>query len=387
MLLTRQTLLNWIRSIEDDGEDPERLNALWDGSRLLALARKEGLPLEGPQGQLDFTRLLGQLKEDGWVTWTWVQWPAGTRDADEPPARFLAAEHLPRIQEIRVLPLAYQRRASTTPLAPDPDEGRSAKLEPEQEQLLVTLVEACRDVPRSDRVFGLTRTFGGDEIQGAGLASPIEVPVFDLEYLAKIGFVSMQGQSAGASATFSLTPDALGRYEEIQKAGGAPMRQVDQRTRSYLASEEFQRTCPGAFELWREAADLLWASDAGTQLTTIGHKSREAMQAFATALVTRHDPPGVNTDPTKTLDRVSAVLLMYRPRLGGGRIQLLDALFGYWRSSVDLVQRQEHGGQKEGEALTWEDARRVVFQTANVMVELHRAAELALGMTECGKSG
>ena len=44
---------------------------------------------------------------------------------------------------------------------------------------------------------------------------------------------------------------------------------------------------------------------------------------------------------------------------------------------MDLVQRQEHGGQKEGEPLGWEDGRRVVFQTANVMVELHRATEQA----------
>jgi hypothetical protein len=37
------------------------------------------------------------------------------------------------------------------------------------------------------------------------------------------------------------------------------------------------------------------------------------------------------------------------------------------------VQRQEHGAQKEGRPLVWEDGRRVVFQTAIVMFELDRA--------------
>ncbi len=38
-----------------------------------------------------------------------------------------------------------------------------------------------------------------------------------------------------------------------------------------------------------------------------------------------------------------------------------------------LVQRQEHGGQKEGAALRWEDARRVACQTAVVMFEIDRS--------------
>ena len=38
----------------------------------------------------------------------------------------------------------------------------------------------------------------------------------------------------------------------------------------------------------------------------------------------------------------------------------------------DLVQRQEHGAQKEGEDLTYEDARRVLLHTAMVMDECDR---------------
>lgn len=49
---------------------------------------------------------------------------------------------------------------------------------------------------------------------------------------------------------------------------------------------------------------------------------------------------------------------------------MLDALVVYWGTVSDLIQRQEHGAQKEGEALRWEDGRRVVFQTAVVMFEI-----------------
>jgi hypothetical protein len=86
-----------------------------------------------------------------------------------------------------------------------------------------------------------------------------------------------------------------------------------------------------------------------------------------------HQPPDVNPDPTKTLDRASAVINLRRQELGEASSELLDALFGYWRAVNSVVRRQEHGAQKEGEPLTWEDGRRVVYQTMAVMVELDRA--------------
>ena len=54
------------------------------------------------------------------------------------------------------------------------------------------------------------------------------------------------------------------------------------------------------------------------------------------------------------------------PVVGERDRAFLDALLTYWGTVSDLVQRQEHGAKKEGEPLMWEDARRVVFQTAIV---------------------
>lgn len=387
MLLTRQELLAWLRSLDNDAENPERHNALWDGSRVATLAEQEGLLTAGPQGRIDLARLLGQLKEDRWIAWNWQQWPPGTRDADEPPARFLAGEHLSRIQEIRVLPDGYRVAAESSPSASPPN-AEQPRLEAEQEQLLITLVEASRDVPRDQREFFLIRAFGGDEILGGGLASSIEVSVPDLEYLGECGLLRIKAHPDGTQATFTVAPQGVERYEAIHRRAATPLQQVDARVHAYLESPEFRAACPAAFQRWKEAAELSWSTDSNDHLSAIGHKAREAMQEFATALVERHSPPDVNPDPAKTLDRVSAVLRMHHGHLGERRLALLDALFAYWRAAVALVQRQEHGGQKGGEPLGWEDGRRVVFQTASVMVELHRATEQAArepGAQQAGK--
>ena len=56
-----------------------------------------------------------------------------------------------------------------------------------------------------------------------------------------------------------------------------------------------------------------------------------------------------------------------------GYSEMLKALVMYWGTVMDITQRQEHGSQREGGELTWEDARRVVFQTAVVMFEVDHA--------------
>jgi hypothetical protein len=51
----------------------------------------------------------------------------------------------------------------------------------------------------------------------------------------------------------------------------------------------------------------------------------------------------------------------------------LEALVPFRGTVSDLVQRQEHGGQREGAPLRWEDGRRLVFQTAVIMFEIDSA--------------
>jgi len=95
------------------------------------------------------------------------------------------------------------------------------------------------------------------------------------------------------------------------------------------------------------------------------------MQAFATEALALYAPPGpVEQDPAFVKKRLGAIIAMMRPQLGERRRTFLERLGNYEEALLDLIQRQEHGAQKDGEALTWSDARRVVFHTMSVMVEL-----------------
>jgi len=97
------------------------------------------------------------------------------------------------------------------------------------------------------------------------------------------------------------------------------------------------------------------------------------MQEFVASCVERFNPPGIDQDKARTVSRLKAVLNHCTQKLGKTEQSFLDALTAYWGEVNDLIQRQEHGAQKEGQQLIWEDGRRVVFQTAVVMFEVDRA--------------
>jgi len=249
-------------------------------------------------------------------------------------------------------------------------------LEREQEELLDAIVEDARSVPRSEREdFVLISIDHGAFIQGPG--GDREFPDFqasDLHVLRDAGLIGISGHAKRSKGfSFYVTPQGFQSYEERKRLAGGPAEQVEQEIGRYLDAGPFRVAYPGAYAKWAEAAELLWSSDSQRQLTTIGHLTREAVQEFATVLVERHRLPGVNPDPTKTVDRLRAVLDQRRPDLGARHAAVLDALVPYWGTVSDLIQRQEHGGQKEGEPLIWEDGRRVVFLTAVVMFESARA--------------
>jgi hypothetical protein len=103
------------------------------------------------------------------------------------------------------------------------------------------------------------------------------------------------------------------------------------------------------------------------------------MQEFATEAVERYDPPDVESNPALVNRRLGAIIAMFLPQLGAARSDLLKALGAYSEATMDVIQRQEHGGQKERQALTWHDARRVVFHVASVMYEFAVSFDEARG--------
>lgn len=244
-------------------------------------------------------------------------------------------------------------------------------LEPEQEQLLVDLVEAERRLPRDQRQkFIVARSIS---VHGVGLIhggwSGRRVFEGDLETLASVGLIQMSYGHKGTH-TFFVTPLGFEYYSSLMANRGAPVEVIEDRVRRFLDSKEFQTRHPRAFQKWSEAERLLWGEDSAQNLTTIGHLCREALQEFATSLLVYSKVQGANPDPSKTIARVEAVLEASRQKLGERRRAFLDALLVYWGTVSDLVQRQEHGAQKEGEPLLFADAVRVVLQTMVVMYEV-----------------
>ena len=249
-------------------------------------------------------------------------------------------------------------------------------LEPEQEALLVTLVEASRNVsPDRRQAFHVVTSFAETRavVLHPGLPEK-SVPAYmgDIDTLAQLGFVRTAVRDQG-HAMFDVSPHGYAYYALIKQRHGDPGHRLTEEIHRYLDTDTFKHKYPRAYERWARAEALLWSSDAATQMTTIGHLCREAVQELATALVDVYQPQGVATDVKKTVARLKAVLNMHTNQMGETGQAFVEALVAYWGSVNDLIQRQEHGGQMEGEGLTWEDGRRLVFQTAIVMFEVDRA--------------
>jgi hypothetical protein len=131
-----------------------------------------------------------------------------------------------------------------------------------------------------------------------------------------------------------------------------------------------QEKYPAAHAKLAEADALLWSDFGDRSLSTIGHLCREAMQLFAAALTREIEVSVVESDPARTKNRIMAVVDRVSGQLGTRERDLLLASIDYWSAVNGIVQRQEHGSQASERALDWVDARRVVFHTAIVMLEI-----------------
>jgi hypothetical protein len=138
---------------------------------------------------------------------------------------------------------------------------------------------------------------------------------------------------------------------------------------AYIDEATFGSRHPIAHQKWRTAFDL-FELDPALHATRIGHDVREALLEFANDLVREH---AVSVDMgagTKT--KIRAVFDAQEGMSRDKRL-LADKLIDFWHAVSNLAQRQEHAASREASPLTEDDARRVIFQTLNVMVELDSA--------------
>jgi len=246
-------------------------------------------------------------------------------------------------------------------------------LEREQIDALNVLVEASRSVPRDERQpFSYKQVVGERRsvVEHPGLPDQMTLILFeDLQMLEQKGLVTIAREQRSYGTLF-VTPEGLHYYESVKQSAVASLRQVEQDVAGYLSSEAFRKHFALAHDKLQRAYDLLWSTDSSKQLSLIGHLCREAMQEFADTLAkSSSEAPGSLSDKSKTVARIRASLATVKSEAVRA---FVEALLAFWGTVSDLVQRQEHAGEREVEELTWEDARRVVFQTAIVMYEVAR---------------
>lgn len=256
----------------------------------------------------------------------------------------------------------------------DPEwSGVEILLEPVQQELLITIVESARNTPIDSRQkFLVAQSFDGDALIYPTIPKEKAGIYFgDVETLAHEGLLSL-GYGSKGTPNFDVTPLGFKYYEYFKKTLGEPVERIVKTVRAYLDSNNFIKVYPAAYKKWCSAEELLWETDSKQQLTLIGHLCRESIQEFADYLVSTHNLSNVPADKSKTVARLKAVIATKADSLGDSKKAFLNALVSYWGTVIDLIQRQEHDSQKEGQTLVWEDARAVVFQTLIVMFEIDR---------------
>jgi len=278
--------------------------------------------------------------------------------------------------EIDLLVDGLRANAQTKRSSPSNDLGEQFEavlLLDHQKELLLELVKAEHAVsPERRPKFIVATSQGGSAILHEGLPANLQANTSDIEALGDVQLLRLATGSRG-SMNFSITPLGFKYSQWLREVSGEPVQRVTNETRIYLVSEVFRSRYPVVYEKWAQAEAALWGEDSASQLTTIGHLCREALQEFTSVIIERVKPPKVNSEKTMTVARMRAVLDHLSGQLGATEKLFLDALLAYWGTLGDLVQRQEHGAHKEGKLLEWEDARRVVFQTAVVIFEIDHA--------------
>ena len=255
--------------------------------------------------------------------------------------------------------------------------AKGIKLEKEQRELISTLVEAHRNFSGLDRekFYFLPQAFTDNNIYIAHPGLPdgqIPANPRDVDVLIRYGLLYVTHEQGGGKA-FDISPTGFGYYEKLKKQIQKPIKKVINEVKTYIDSDIFQQKHLIAYQKWHEAEKLLWEADSEQKLTTIGHLCRESIQAFVSSLVTQHNPPDVDENESHDINRIKAVISQHANQFGKTEKSFLNSLIDYWKSISELVQRQEHGAQREKESLIWEDGRRVIFQTIIVMYEVDRA--------------
>jgi hypothetical protein len=200
-----------------------------DGSELLDDLKRQGASIE--DGRL--ARLMRVLRDEGLLE---MYVGGGGMVAN--------------IHNIRLSPLG---RAQASDL---PEAGGRTGLEPEQEQLLVEMVEVANGVSRSEQTWHL----GGEHLGKGVMKGPWgqrRLLPDDVDVLEKAGLLKATHRSGMYGNDNVLTPAARSLYASVKRRTGEPVTRQEESLRSLLKSDELRAVAPVAYEKWSEAERLL----------------------------------------------------------------------------------------------------------------------------------
>jgi hypothetical protein len=240
--------------------------------------------------------------------------------------------------------------------------------------LLSSFIDIIKDVPREKRIkFIASQMSNGTTLVMHPYAhgKHISTLLGDIQSLAGEGLLSLTYNDK-STYNFDITPTGFKFIEYQQTQLASVSQRIEKQLRNFFSSDDFKELFPLAYNKWSKAESKLWSDDSKEELSIIGHLCRESMQEFVNALVEKYQPPNVDQDKSHDISRLKSVFAQRADTIPKTLLPFLNALLDYWGTLNDLVQRQVHSAQKEGGKITWEDAKRVVFHTAVVFLEVHK---------------
>jgi hypothetical protein len=239
-----------------------------------------------------------------------------------------------------------------------------------QTELFKRLAETSLARPNHDREFHI----GGEEGDFITVGDDVHFPALwnDVSKLESAGLVEWTQINALYGYKFVLTKRGYDTYDDLLRDSADRVATIEKDVTGYLRGDVIASRYPEAYRLWLRAEQQL-VSGRGENLTVVGHTAREALQSFASELVELHEVANAPADPAKTVARVRSVIAAHRESLGERRAAVLEALLAYWGTVNDLAQRLEHAGQREGRPVARDEARQLLYLTAQVIFEIDRS--------------
>ncbi|MEX0646174.1 MAG: hypothetical protein WEA56_05625 [Balneolaceae bacterium] len=184
------------------------------------------------------------------------------------------------------------------------------KLEEEQKELFIRIVEARRKAPRDQWEFMYIIKGYPDLTIPAKSQKEIRIKDIidgDLEELVIKGLLRLKNETTH-EMHFIIPKEGFLYYEWLMQRQGEPVERIEKHTFLYIEASHFRNRYSETYKRLKEAEEMLWSSDSSKEFTTIGHKCREAMQEFADRLYS--DVIGEKSDELKSRDknRIKAVI-------------------------------------------------------------------------------